>query len=230
MSTEPIPPEPEQIVPSGPPSRQNVLLMALGVIALLIAGILVLRVVLKPGASSDADLAALPILGDPHAPLTIFEYASLACEHCAHVQPVLKEVMARYDGRVKLVYIHFPPGQQPVPTRAAMAGVCAAEQGKFWPFAELMFERQNSWSKDPNPQALWLLYAQQAGMDTNVFVKCLDSPATEQAVSQQMMMGAGQMVQATPTFLIGDSRLVNPQSIEPFLKVIDKELAALKTK
>ncbi len=230
MSTEPTPPEPEQIVPPGPPSRQNLLLLALGLVGLLIAVVLVLRVLIKPDRPGAADIAALPVLGDSNAPLTIFEYASLACEHCAHVQPILKEVMARYEGKVKLVYIHFLPGQQPIPTRAAMAGVCAAEQGKFWPFAELMFERQSSWVKDPNPQSYWLLYAQQAGLDTNALLKCLESPATEQAVSQQMMMGAGEMVQSTPTFLIGGSRLVNPQSIEPFLKTIDKELAALRNK
>jgi len=228
MSTTPLPPDPEQIIPPTPPAKKNILILAIGVVVALVVIVFILRAVMKPTGPTDSQMTTLPVLGDPKAPLTIFEYASFACEHCAHAQPMIKEVLSRYEGKVKLVYIHFIPVQQPTHERAAAAGVCAAEQGKFWPFAHLMFERQSSWVKDPNPDALWLLYASQAGMDTNLLAKCLDAPAAHQAVAQQLMMGSGQMVQRTPTFLIGEERIVSPTSVDEFIKVIDKELASLK--
>lgn len=228
MSTAPLPPEPEQIVPPSPPSRRKIIGMAVGVVVILVVAIVVLRIVTKPGAPDDSNLTALPLKGDPKAPLTIFEYASFGCEHCAKVQPMIKEILSRYDGKVKLVYIHFPIGQVPNAVRASMAGVCASEQGKFWQFEEIMFERQSSWIHDANPEPLWFLYAGQVGMDTNLLQKCLASENTGQVIQQQLMMGGSQMVQLTPTFLIGGSRLVNPHSIEEFVKVIEKELAALK--
>ncbi|MSR64281.1 MAG: hypothetical protein EXS18_00680 [Verrucomicrobiae bacterium] len=228
MSTEPLPPDPEQIVKPTPASGQRVLGMAVGVILVLVAIVLILRMLLKPDSPGGIAISGLPVLGDPKAPLTIFEYASFGCEHCAHAQPMVKEVMSRYEGKVKLVYVNFVLGAMPNHIRAAQAGICAAEQGKFWEFKTIMFERQSSWAKDPNPEPLWLLYASQVGVDTNQLLRCIDSEVSQQAFQQQMMMGAGQMVQRTPTFLIGDSRLVNPGSVNDFIKVIDKELAALK--
>jgi protein-disulfide isomerase len=228
MSTEPLPPDPEQIIAPTPPSRRRVLGMAAGVILVVVAVVLCLRIIFKPEAPTETAVTGLPVLGDPKAPLTIFEYASFACEHCAHVQPIVKEVMSRYEGKVKLVYIHYVLGSMSNHLRAAQAGICAAEQGKFWEFEQIMFERQKSWVQDANPLPLWLLYASQVGMDTNKLTRCMDSEATQQALQQQIMMGAGQMVQRTPTFLIGNTPLVNPGSVNDFVRVIDKELAALK--
>jgi protein-disulfide isomerase len=225
MSTPPSTPEPEQIVPPPPTPRRTILLIAVTVVAVLVGFVVVLRLLNRPEKIDETNLAGLPILGDPKAPLTIFEYANFGCEHCAKVLPLVKTILARYEGKIKLVYIHYPQGE--VNTRAAMAGVCAANQGKFWPFADLMFERQTSWIKDPDPVALWIVYAGQVEIDTNLFMKCLRSNAAERAISQQLIMAGGSVIQSTPTFLIGDSRLVNPHFEDDFARVIDKELNAL---
>ena len=226
MATDQPAPEPEQIVPPTPPPKPILFFLAIGVVLLLVAVVFLLRAMNRPENPSNADQAVMPVLGDPKAPLTIFEFGSFSCERCAKIRPVVKEVLSRYEGKVKLVYVSYPQGL-PTAMGAAMAGVCAAEQGKFWEFADLMFDRQSSWAKDPNPTPLWMLYASQVGIDTNVMATCMTSPKTEKAVSQQLMMAAGAVIQATPTFVIGGSRLPTPRSADDFVKIIDKELAAL---
>jgi protein-disulfide isomerase len=225
MANEPTTPEPDQILPPPPVSPLVKIGLVVGVVAFLVVAVLLLQWTNRPYGPTD--IPSLPTLGAAAAPLTIYEYASFGCEQCAKVRKIVKEVMSQYEGKVKLVYVSFPQASQPSSTRAAMAGVCAAEQNKFWEFAELMFERQSSWVKDPDPAALWTGYASQVGMDTNQFARCLGSSATEAAVKQQLMMAVGQVVQQTPTFIIGESRLVNPRVIEDFQKAINRELAAL---
>lgn len=228
MSNQPLPPDPEQVVPPKPVPQQRIIGVAAGVVLVVIAVVLILRLVFKPDAPGGPIAMSLPVLGDTNAPVTIYEYGSFACEHCAHIQPVVQEVMSRYEGKVKLVFINFVLGQAANQLRAAQAGICAAEQRRFWEFERIMFERQKSWVQDPNPVPLWLNYASQAGIDTNRLFQCIDSEKTQRALQEQTMMGAGQMVQRTPTFLIGDKRLVNPASVDEFAKIIDEQLKTLK--
>lgn len=227
MTTPSLPPDPEQILPPQPASRGTLLGLAAGVVIVIVVSVVLLKAMMKPESPAVEGGPTLPVLGAANAPLTLYEYASLGCAHCAKIRPVVKEVLSRYEGRVKLVFVHFPRGPQQVSEAAVKAGHCAAKQGKFWEFAELAFDRQTSWSADPGPMALLTLYAGQVGVDTNQFLACVESPEAAQALGQLIMMGASQMVQTTPTFLIGRSRLVNPQKIEEFIAVIDRELAAL---
>lgn len=226
MSTELTPPDPEQIIPPSPPSRSTLVALAVGVVVVLVVAILLLRGMIMPGAPRMPGEIAMPTLGAADAPLTIFEYANFGCERCARIQPAVRELLARYDGKVRLVFINYPRGPQ-TSSLAALAGICAAEQGKFWPFAELMFERQSSWLQDPNPMPLWMLYASQVGLDTNRILSCVNSSEANQTLQQQVMMAGGQMIQQTPTFLIGGSRVVNPSSLDDLEKAVEKELAAL---
>jgi len=225
MANEPLPPDPEQIVPAPPTSRTTLIGLAVALVVVLVGFVLVIKWMNRP--ASLGDTSSLPVLGEPNAPLTIYEYASFTCERCAQVRPMVKEVLSRYPGQVKVAFIHLPQGP-PVATQAAIAGLCAQEQGKFWEFADLMFERQASWYRDPNPLPLWLTYASQAGMDTNRLAQCLNSEQMAKTIQQQAMMAAGQVIQSTPTFLIGNSRLPQPRSVDDFVRLIDKELAAQK--
>jgi protein-disulfide isomerase len=225
MPNEPTPPDPEQIVPPPPTPRWMLFGLAALVVVVLVAFVFLLRWMNQP--ASIGDVSAFPTLGDANAPLTIFEYASFGCERCAKARVMVKEVLARYEGKVKLAFVNYPQASQPVSIRAAKAGLCASDQHKFWEFADLMFDRQSSWMPDPKPESLWMVYASQVGIDTNRMLECMSSDRAEQTIQQQMMAAAAQVVQQTPTFLIGRSRVVDPRSADAIVRAIDKELAAL---
>ena len=84
------------------------------------------------------------VLGNPDAPVTVLEYADFECPYCAAAAPVLKQLVEESDGRVRLVFRHFPlAGNHPHALTAALAAEAAGAQGAFWPMHDLLFARQD---------------------------------------------------------------------------------------
>jgi len=143
---------------------------------------------------SDAD----HVRGDANAPLTIIEYSDFECPFCARFHPTMQQVMDNYDGKVRWVYRHFPLSFHPEATPAAEASECAAEQGKFWEYADALIENQDSLSATYYPQL-----AQQLGLDTTKFNDCLSSDRMLDRVQSDQAGGSAAGVTGTPgSFLI----------------------------
>jgi protein-disulfide isomerase len=157
----------------------------------------------KEAAPAPAE-SALPdmVLGKEDAPVTIVEYSSLSCPHCAHfhkdVMPALK---SDYIDTGKLRYIEreFPLNQ------AALGGAVLArcvDPSRFFAFTDLLFSRQEDWAfKDDALQRL-RLYAKQAGLTDADFEKCLDDEALQKKVLAVRERGEKEGVKGTPTFFI----------------------------
>ena len=109
-------------------------------------------------------------LGPREAPVTIVEFSDFQCPFCRGVVPTLKQLAARYPDRVRLVFRDFPiPSLHPDAPLAHEAARCAGEQGQFWPYHDLLFERTNL-----NAAAL-KQYAADLKLDDKKFAECLDS-------------------------------------------------------
>src|SRR5262245_28830888 len=81
--------------------------------------------------------------GAATAQLTIVEYGDFECPLCKQSAPVLKSLVERFAGRVRLVYRHFPlETMHPHALLAAEAAECAAGQDKFWAMHDLLFDNQ----------------------------------------------------------------------------------------
>lgn len=79
--------------------------------------------------------------GDASAPITIVEYSDFQCPFCARVEPTLDQVLNDYPGKVNLYYKHFPLTQiHQYAQKAAEASECAADQGKFWEYHDILFD------------------------------------------------------------------------------------------
>ena len=110
-----------------------------------------------------ADMGEL-VLGNPNAPVTVIEYASLSCHHCAEFHagtlPKLKE---RYidTGKVKLVFRDFPLEQNAL--RAAMIARCAGPERRER-FIDVFFKQQDGWSHAKDPTAALSQLAKLGGM------------------------------------------------------------------
>jgi protein-disulfide isomerase len=101
------------------------------------------------------------VLGNPDAPVTVLEYGDYECPYCAAAAPVLKQLVEESDGRVRLVFRHFPIADtHPHALTAALAAEAAGEQGAFWPMHELLFARQ-----DRLDDASLRAYAEELGLD-----------------------------------------------------------------
>ena len=173
------------------------------------------------GAGADAaqQLAVQPsdrILGKPDAPITIIEYASLTCPHCAHfavdVLPKLKEKWID-TGKAKLILRDFPLDEPAL--RAAMVARCAPAD-RFYPLADTLFAQQEQWVTRDYRGALENL-ARLGGIGNKEFAACISDKKLEDQVAQSRLTAAQQLgVDATPTFFVNGKKFEGAPTLEAF--------------
>jgi protein-disulfide isomerase len=101
------------------------------------------------------------VLGNPDAPVTVLEYGDFECPYCAAAAPVLRQLVEESQGRVRLVFRHFPlADNHPHALTAALAAEAAGAQGAFWPMHDLLFARQDRLS-----DVALRAYAEELGLD-----------------------------------------------------------------
>lgn len=149
-----------------------------------------------------------PVRGDPSAKFTLVEYADYQCPHCGLMAPVLKKVLEE-NRDVKLLFKNYPLDEEcntyvqrkmhPWACNAARAAECARVQGRFWELSEAMFGNQEYLSPDDIR-----FMAERAGIEKTAFSECLASPASLQAVKEDIEGGAVAQIDGTPAvFLLG---------------------------
>jgi protein-disulfide isomerase len=173
-----------------------------------------------PVVQVDYDTAR--VKGNADAPVTIVEFADFQCPFCSKVQTVLKDVLAKYKGTVKLAYQDFPLSQIHQHAEiAAEASRCALAQGKYWEMHDAMFADQSKLD-----EAALVKTAAGLGLDQNSFESCLKSGKYKAVVQRDAEAGSQAGVNATPTFFISGEFLSGAQSDADFTKIIDRQLSA----
>lgn len=160
--------------------------------------------------------------GDLNSPVTVVEFGDFQCPICGLAQQPVQEMLKNYGARIRFVFRQFPlTDVHPEAEKAAEASECAAEQGKFWQAEKLFYEKQSNLSV----KALQV-YAQQLGLDTKKFDDCLSSGSMAARVRQDVADGKALGVRGTPTFFVGDHRIVGPPQYSELASLIDEQLAA----
>jgi len=216
-------------------TRRNLLLTA-SVAALVVAvGGIEALLDAPPAAAQSAiaaELAVPPPLGDrvlgkDDAPVTVIEYASMTCPHCAHfAETTYPELKKRYidTGKVKYIFREFP--LDPLAAGASMLARCA-EKDKFFSVLDLLFHTQAQWAVQ-NPIEPLFNVVKQAGYSRDAFNACLDTRTNENskkilaAIESTRNRASDKLgVNSTPTFFINGKRVPGALSIEE----LDKEIA-----
>ncbi len=145
-------------------------------------------------------------LGDPNAPLTIYEYSSLGCSHCKSFhEDTLPMVMAEFidTGKVRLVYRDYPLGNRAM--AAAMIARCAPQERYFGMIA-LFFQKQADWSQAEDAVGALASVARFGGLSHDDVVACLQNQELLNGIRAQAIEGRDEYdVAATPTFVIGEN-------------------------
>src|SRR5712671_1148146 len=137
-----------------------------------------------PGADAAKQLAVQPgdrVLGKADAPITIIEYASLTCPHCAHfTADVLPKLKAKWidTGKAKLVLRDFPLDEPAL--RAAMVARCAPPD-RFYPLTETFFAQQEQWAANRDYRAALEKLAKLGGVGNKEFAACISDKKFEGA-------------------------------------------------
>jgi protein-disulfide isomerase len=171
----------------------------------------------------DVSAEDAPFKGPPSAPITIVEFSDFQCSYCKRVVNVLEQVLERYPDKVKLAFRDFPiVNIHPQAEKAAEAAHCAGEQGKFWEFHDLLFDKQ-----DTIPTANFAEHAKTLGLEVSSFQTCLDGRKYQEKVERNYAAGVKAGVSGTPAFFINGRLLSGAQPLEAFKAVIDEELERL---
>lgn len=164
------------------------------------------------------------VMGAPNAPVTIIEYASLTCPHCAHFdEETFPKLKSEYidRGLVKYVYRDFPLDR--VALQASKIARCAGPD-RYFGFIDVLFRQQQNWaaSRDPNQITENLRkLARLGGMSDETFNKCLNDKAVEDAVLAQSLKGEQEFkVSSTPTLIINGKAYPGALTFEELDKVL----------
>src|SRR6202163_769817 len=183
----------------------------------------------EPPGGADvpmAELMAPPPLGDEslgsaNAPVTIIEYASMTCPHCAHFsETTFQELKKRYidTGKVRFIFREFPLDQ--LAAAGFILARCAGPD-KYFPLVETLFAQQRDWVvQKPLPPLLAI--AKQAGLSQEAFEACLDNRELLEGMEKVRNQAAEKLgVNSTPTFFVNGKRLAGALTIEE----LEKEFA-----
>jgi protein-disulfide isomerase len=167
------------------------------------------RIRLEPPKPPVYEIATngYPSLGPESAPVTIVEFADLQCPYCAQSASTLNQVLARYPGKVRVVFRNFPLSFHTYAQKAHEAAACANEQGKFWQYHDLLFANQGTLGADDLKR-----YAANVGMDEERFSQCLDAGKYAERVKKDVEEGQRYNVRGTPSFFVNGT----PQRVRTF--------------
>lgn len=147
------------------------------------------------------------IKGNPDATVTLVEYSDLQCPACAAFQPALNEVLAAYGDQIRFEYKHFPLPIHPFAQQAAMAAEAAGQQGKFFEFHDALFANQQAWASAATPNAFFIQYAEELGLDTEMFRRHLNSSLLRESIMADMASARELGLTGTPTFYLNGTRM-----------------------
>lgn len=182
-------------------------------------------------APAAADIASLKdamgemTIGKDDAPVTMVEYSSLGCPHCAAFhRETLPKIKADYidTGKLRLVFRDFPLGTPAL--AAAMIARCAGPD-RYFGFVELLFRSQSQWAQSNNPLEAIAAVVRFGGMTEHDINACLKyQPLLESIRKSAETANEKLKINSTPSFIIGSEVIVGSLPYDHFKKAIDKEL------
>ena len=153
-----------------------------------------------PDLTQPVDPTRDHVRGAVDAPVTLLEYGDYECPHCGRAAPIVRDLLAAFDGRVRLVFRHLPlPDVHPNAALAAEAVEAAGAQGAFWPMHDLLFANQDALRLSD-----LIRYAGQLDLDTRRFQEDLRSARFGPRVAQDVNSAEEAGVAGTPTFFINE--------------------------
>ena len=223
-------------------------MVAIGIIvlgALLVTLVLILpNLGIFTGAIATVESNPRPMalenaMGDPNAPVKIYEYSDFQCPACARfwieTEPKIVEnyvktgkvyFVSRSLGNMISEMINQQLGTDNTESRdSAAAAYCAGDQGKYWGYHDILFANQTGEGVGDFSEERLIAYAKELGLNMSDFKSCFNSGKYHERVAQDGVDGQAAGVHASPSFIINGQLLVGAQPFEVFQQAIEAALA-----
>ena len=193
-----------------------------------LAGFSPLRLIAGAMAQSVSDVAkpvSLPdmALGPANATVTITEYASMTCPHCAaFTETVFPKIKSEFidSGKIRFVFREFPLDIKAAAGSMLARCIAKDDSGKYFAVVDLLFKQQNDWVTKNTTETLTRI-GKQAGLSQQAVENCLkDQALLDKIAADQKFASEVLKVNSTPTFFINGEMVKGETSFEEFDKKI----------
>ncbi len=165
-----------------------------------------------------------PRYGPEDAKVYLVEFTDPACETCAALGPILKQLMAAHSDKIQLV-IRYAPFHQGA-TDVVRLLEAARKQGRYWETLDLVYRSQSAWTEHHRVQAdnLWLVLAQRSDLDMELLRKDFEDPEILDLIEQDLADAETLGVRRTPGIFV-NGRPLEPFGVERLRQLIEEEVA-----
>lgn len=165
--------------------------------------------------------------GDKEAPVIIREFGDYQCPACAQFEPVAKRIRSEFEdtGKVRFIFFDFPLPMHANAEKAAIASRCAARQNQARDYHEQLFQDQDQWADEDDPESRFLDMALENGLDTHKLKSCMASDQPRKAIQKERQAGRAIQLASTPTIMVNDTVYEGVLSYKQLKQAIEKELA-----
>ena len=194
----------------------------------VVAGLSPLHFITEALAQSASDVAkpvSLPdmALGPANAPVTITEYASMTCPHCAAFnENVFPKIKSEYidTGKIRYVFREFPLDIKAAAGSMLARCIAKGDAGKYFAVIDMLFKQQNDWVTKNTTETLTRI-GKQAGLSQQGVEDCLkDQALLDKIAADQKYASEVLKVDSTPTFFINGEKIKGETSFAEFDKKI----------
>ena len=210
--------------------KNSKILLTLLVIALSAGVICVLKTTLYSPFIEKKNVAPARLKGNPNAPIKIIEYMDFQCPACATGSLFLSEVIKKHPDKISMEVKYYPIGSihRHAYTSAGYAQ-CAASQGKFWGFHDLLLQRQAQWKDLPNAQSFFDGIAKEAQVDLTKLQACPQDDKIDQVITAEKEQGNRRGVKSTPTYFVNGVMIVGPKALkDELVKLLGESIQTIK--
>ncbi len=166
---------------------------------------------------AEIEIGQSPVRGDKKAEYTVIGFSDFQCPFCKRGDDTIKELMKKYDKKVKYVFKHFPLSFHPESSNASKAAWAAGKQGKFYEYHDKLFENQPKLGDE-----LYVQIAKDLNLNLDKFNKDRASEDAEKQIQADMKQGQDVGIQGTPGFVLNGIRILGAYPIDHFEKIISK--------
>jgi protein-disulfide isomerase len=181
--------------------------------------------------SASIDLATLGHAeGAEDAPVTVYEFSDFGCRFCSlftlHTYPELRREFVE-TGKVRWVSVPFVIGMFPNGESAARAAECAAEQDRYFPMHQKLFEAQSEWANDKKAERLFAGYARELGLDAARYTSCYAENRGGARTANNTRAAEMFGITGTPTFFVNGRMIQGALPLDLFREVLHSATGAL---
>jgi protein-disulfide isomerase len=160
-----------------------------------------------------------PLLGSKDAELTIIEFGCYTCEYTKKAEPVIRQVLDYYKGRVNIQFKTMYLPNHALSMNTSLAADCMLEQGQYDRYHDLIFQYQANMT-----QQKLISLATTLPVNITSFEACIESKKYENEIKSDTLEGVNAGVLGTPTCFVNNRTIVGPKPFKTFKSVIDEEL------